>query len=57
LFGEESNEKEANDVTVMPTPSIASISRRVKELHDAINYTEDYVRKIHSTETPLVASH
>ena len=56
LFGEEPEPKDGTEVAQMPTPSIASLSRRVKELHDAINYTEDYTRKIHlSNDVPVPA--
>lgn len=49
LYGEEPDTKEDEDKTAMPTPSIASLSRRAKEIHDSINYTEDYTRKIHTS--------
>ena len=50
MYGEEPEAKEGTEVAQMPTASIASITRRVKELHEAINYTEDYTGKIHPSD-------
>jgi len=49
LFGEQPTDEDKEDASAMPTPSIASLSRRLEDLSASLNYTEDYVRKIHGS--------
>lgn len=51
LFGEQPESPEDKDAIAIPSSSLASIARRVKEIHESLNTTENYVSNIHK-QTP-----